>query len=73
MLRVSVCRTAEPVDWPFSPDALLLNARCSGDVKESAQEVACSSSVQGPPWEKRKGIWMEEYKNKEDNTPNMRI
>lgn len=45
------CLTAEPVDGPFSPDPLLVNARYSGDVKESAQEVTCSSSVQDSPWE----------------------
>lgn len=50
-----VCLTTEPVDGPFRPDSLLLNACCSGDVKESAQEVACSSSVQDSPWDR----WMK--------------
>lgn len=63
-----LCLTAEPVDGPFSPNPLLVNARYSGDVKESAQEVTCSSSVQDSPWEWRKRIWVEGCKNKANKT-----
>lgn len=38
---VSLCErlTAQPVDGSLSPDALLLRARCPGDVEQRSQEV----------------------------------
>lgn len=44
-LWANVSLTAEPVDGSFSSDALLLRARCPGDVEECSQEVAGSCCV----------------------------